>query len=108
MSHALTRGEFFQLIVALLDYKENINPLAHCRTFSDGCNDCSSNGDVTSCTTRMCVWQGTPKCYTCEAGYSLVGYRCVKTTTACVEEGGYAGGGHVMHAENPYDFMCCA
>ncbi len=41
MSHQMTRGEFFQLVVDLLDYQSSANPLAHCTVYNDGCNDCT-------------------------------------------------------------------
>lgn len=44
MSHRLTRGEFFQIVIALLHYSENQDPLAHCTVYNDGCNDCSRSG----------------------------------------------------------------
>ena len=40
MSHQMTRGEFFQLVVAFLDYQDNADPVAHCTVYNDGCNDC--------------------------------------------------------------------
>ncbi len=88
MSHRLTRGQFFQIVTALLDYQEQNDPVAHCATYNDGCNDCTrmEDGGV-ACTKRMCFWQGTPKCYTCDAGYTLENDRCVKAPTSCVAEG---------------------
>lgn len=57
MSHRLTRGQFFQVVVALLHYSENQNPLAHCTVYNDGCNDCTSNVETTQCTERQCFWK---------------------------------------------------
>ncbi len=93
MSHRLTRGQFFQVAVALLNYVEDENPTAHCATYTDGCNECSNDGSTTTCTERACIWQGIPQCYTCQAGYTLKDDRCVRSTqTSCVQEAGYAGG----------------
>lgn len=86
MSHRLTRGQFFQLVIALLHHQEEQNPVAHCTSYSDGCNDCSVTSDGTVCTERACIWQGIPKCYTCEDGYMLQNDRCVKKPVACVQE----------------------
>lgn len=88
MSYSLTRGQFFQVVMALLDYQESSDPVAHCATYSDGCNDCSANpGGSPTCTERMCFWQGVPKCYTCDAGYTLQNDRCVRVPISCVAEG---------------------
>lgn len=57
MSHTLTRGQFFQLVLALLNYSESQNPLAYCTVYNDGCNDCTSNMEVTQCTERQCFWK---------------------------------------------------
>ncbi len=109
MSHRMTRGEFFQLVVALLDYKSSTDPLAHCTVYNDGCNDCTLGDEGPSCTKRMCLWQGISSCSYCETGYTLENNKCVKKKiTTCVAEGGYAGGGYVMYPENPNDFLCCA
>lgn len=108
MSHRLTRGEFFQILTAFLDYKDNTDPTAHCTVYNDGCNDCTRVNGVSACTERACFWQGIPSCSQCEAGYTLQNNRCVKKQTACIAEGEYAGGGFVMYPENMNDFQCCA
>ncbi len=41
MSHEMTRGEFFQLVVSFLDYQSSNDPLAHCTVYNDGCNSCT-------------------------------------------------------------------
>jgi|GEM_PF-1094451 len=109
MSHRMTRGQFFQLVVALLDYQETSDPFAYCASYTNGCNECfrDSNGLV-ACDKRMCVWQGIPKCYACDSGYTLENNRCVKQQTACIQEGKYAGGGYVMYPENLSNFQCCS
>lgn len=88
----MTRGEFFQLVVALLDYQSSTDPLAHCTVYNDGCNDCVLGDEGPSCTKRACFWKGIPSCSSCESGYTLENNRCVKKQTSCVAEGGYAGG----------------
>jgi len=81
---------------------------AGCKTYNDGCNECSvSGGDAIACTERACIWQGTPSCSSCEAGYTLKGDRCVPSVNSCVREGGYAGGGMVLD-ERPSDYVCCS
>lgn len=108
MSHQMTRGEFFQLVVAFLDYQDNADPVAHCTVYNDGCNDCVRGDEGVACTKRACIWQGIPSCSECENGYMLENNRCVRKQTACITEGGYAGGGYVMHPENLDDYQCCS
>lgn len=37
--------------------------LGSCKTYTDGCNNCSiSENGVAACTMRMCIQAGTPKC----------------------------------------------
>lgn len=91
-----------------MQFKKTQNPTAHCLTYTDGCNECDATSGELACTERACFWEGIPACYTCEAGYSLIENRCVQTVNSCVQEGGYAGGGHVMEPENPEDFLCCS
>lgn len=91
-----------------MTYKNTQDPTAHCVTYTDGCNECDITGGNKVCTERACIWQGVPACYTCEAGYNLENNRCIKTTNTCVNEGGYAGGGHVVGPEDPADFICCS
>ncbi len=79
-----------------------------CKTYNDGCNECSvSGGDAIACTERACIWQGTPSCSSCDEGYTLKGDRCVPSVNSCVREGGYAGGGMVLD-ERPSDYVCCS
>jgi len=66
MSHRLTRGQFFQIVTALLDYQNAHNPTAYCTVYNDGCNDCSLTSGVPTCTERACIWQGIPSCSVCE------------------------------------------
>lgn len=108
MSHQMTRGEFFQLVVAFLDYQDNADPVAHCTVYNDGCNDCVRGDEGVACTERACIWQGIASCSECENGYMLENNRCVRKQTTCVTEGGYAGGGYVMHPENLDDYQCCS
>jgi hypothetical protein len=108
MSHRLTRGQFFQIVVALLDYRDSTDPTAHCTVYNDGCNDCVRGDEGVACTERACIWQGIPSCSECENGYALENNRCVKRQNTCVSEGGYAGGGFVPYPENPNDFLCCS
>jgi hypothetical protein len=108
MSHRMTRGQFFQLTVALLDYQDTSNPLSHCTVYNDGCNDCTVIGGGSACTKRSCFWQWIPSCSECEIGYTLESNRCVKKQTACIQEGKYAGGWFVAYPENLNDFMCCS
>ena len=58
MSLVLTRGQFFELTVAFLDFKKSYDPVAHCVNYSDGCNECmrGENG-LAACTKRACFWQ---------------------------------------------------
>lgn len=105
MSHRMTRGEFFQLVVALLDYQNNSDPLAHCTVYNDGCNDCVRGDEGVACTERACIWQGIPSCSECENGYTLENNRCVKKQNTCVGEGGYAGGAYTLYPEQNY--QCC-
>ena len=87
MSHRMTRGEFFQLVTALLKYQNSSDPLAHCTVYNDGCNDCSVvDGAGGVCTKRACFWKGIPSCSACESGYSLQDNRCIKTSTSCITE----------------------
>lgn len=86
MSYRVTRGQFFQIVTALLKYQDNQNPTAHCTVYNDGCNDCSTGEFGIMCTERECIWQGIPSCSECEAGYVLDNNRCVKKQTACVSE----------------------
>ncbi len=157
MSHRLTRGEFFQIVIALLHFRDGNNnfcdnytystcpsscvpvcrpsgcstdggvcttdcdgpgscvdfngstdPVLHCTVYNDGCNDCVVGDEGPSCTKRQCIWQGTPSCSACEAGYAVRNGRCVRAQTACIQEGQYAGGGFVYPPENPDDFVCCS
>lgn len=81
---------------------------AGCKTYNDGCNDCTvSGGDAISCTERTCIWQGIPSCSTCEAGYVLSNKRCIPSPTSCTKEGGYAGGGMVID-ESYSSYVCCS
>lgn len=64
LSDRMTRGDFFRVAVLFLELQD---PVAHCATYSDGCNECSKDVDGTPvCTERMCIWQGIPQCHTCE------------------------------------------
>lgn len=69
LSQRMSRGDFFRIAVLFLELQD---PLNHCETFSDGCNECSTDdaGQV-SCTERQCIWQGIPQCHTCDEGYVL-------------------------------------
>lgn len=84
MSHRLTRGQFFQILTAFLAYRDNLNPVAHCTVYNDGCNDCTVINGVPACTERACFWQGIPSCSVCESGYTLENNRCVKKQTSCI------------------------
>jgi hypothetical protein len=108
LSDRVTRGDFFRVAALFLELQD---PLAHCTTYNDGCNECSTGDEGPICTERMCIWQGIPQCHTCEEGYELSGNRCVRReshSTTCIGLGEYAGGGEVMYPENPDDFQCCA
>jgi len=83
MSHRLTRGQFFQIVVALLDYQESSDPIAHCTVYNDGCNDCVRGDEGVACTKRACIWQGIPSCSECDNGYTLQNGRCVLDTVSC-------------------------
>jgi hypothetical protein len=109
MSHRLTRGQFFQLVITLLDYQDSTDPTAHCTVYNDGCNDCVRGDEWASCTKRMCIWQGIPSCSECESGYILKNNRCVRTfQTKCVQEGWFADSGYVYPEENMKYFECCS
>lgn len=108
MSHRLTRGQFFQILTAFLNYQETLDPTAHCSVYSDGCNECTRTNGGQTCTERMCIWKGIPSCSECESGYVLEDNRCVKKQTFCITEGNYAGGGFVAYPEKLEDFQCCS
>jgi len=83
MSHRMTRGEFFQLVIDFLDYQSSSDPLAHCTVYNDGCNSCTVGDEGTICTERVCFWKGIPSCSACENGYTLENNKCVKKQTSC-------------------------
>lgn len=107
MSHRLTRGQFFQILTAFLNYKDNLDPTAHCSVYNDGCNDCTRVNGVSVCTERACFWQGIPSCSECEAGYSLRDNRCVLNTDSC-KKIGEAVSNFSLPPEYQFSGVCCS
>jgi len=107
MSHRLTRGQFFQLVIALLDYQDSSDPTAHCTVYNDGCNDCVRGDELLSCTKRMCIWQGIPSCSECESGYTLENNKCVKKTNVCIGLGNTVSN-LSLPPEFQFNGVCCS
>lgn len=107
-SQRITRWEFFQLIVILMEWKNLNNPTAHCTVYNDGCNDCTVYNGSAACTKKACFWQGIPSCSLCESGYKLQNNRCVKeTSTLCIGEWKNVSN-YSLPPEYQYGGICCA